>query len=491
MESEEHQTKWPVVGQSDVADVCREICESIVGLERAFEARELSIRLTSGCFEQVLGPKLYETYGKLADDAPGPLHHLRVDAVRALLAQLQNDLLPTRVARAEVHMPPEGDSWAAEPETDSTPRLRFKLADAGFDGASSATLRFDQMLDARFWRIGFAFERRDLGDAFAQEVVRTAAGRLASEFLGLQRILERFSPKTLKQELRIVPYPRERRFEHLILDILNEEDRHARVAPLVEDFLEKTDLRVKYPGLKRPRGARVQVTSMVAPELHKTKLQAIKLAEEFVFLSPLSLAEFVDSLQDHTPANSISGTPTFTLSSLWDCLEAKPIDIPELASELKLIMSDAMIGTPDSPLGPMVRVPPPIRQLIRLFVETRAIESTSRPRMREKANPKNPASSGNDFDDCDRNEKKAEFLRALTAGDRISGRVRNVVDYGAFIDLGCVDGLLHLSGIPGGVKGMIGERLTEGDEIEVEVLKIDIEQQRVSLRIPMDDADGE
>jgi hypothetical protein len=33
-------------------------------------------------------------------------------------------------------------------------------------------LRFDQMLDARFWRIGFTFETSDLGDAFAQEVVR-------------------------------------------------------------------------------------------------------------------------------------------------------------------------------------------------------------------------------------------------------------------------------------------------------------------------------
>src|SRR5215475_8646253 len=85
MESEEAKKSWPVIGQADVANLCREICESIVGLERAFEAGELSSRLTSGCFEQVLGPQLYETYGKLADVAPGPLHHLRVDAVAALL----------------------------------------------------------------------------------------------------------------------------------------------------------------------------------------------------------------------------------------------------------------------------------------------------------------------------------------------------------------------------------------------------------------------
>lgn len=114
MESEEYQDRWPVIGQSGVAGACREICESVVGLERAFEAGELSSRLTSGCFEQVIGPLLFETYRKLADCAPGPLHHLRGAAVGALLAQLQNDLVPTQVAHAEVRMPCEGDSWAAE-----------------------------------------------------------------------------------------------------------------------------------------------------------------------------------------------------------------------------------------------------------------------------------------------------------------------------------------------------------------------------------------
>ena len=228
--------------------------ESIFGLERAFESGELSSRLTSGRFERVLGPLLYETYEKLADNAPGPLHHLQVDAVRALLTQLQNDLVPTQVAQAEVRKLPEGDPCAAEPGTESSPRLRFKLVDASFDGASSATLRFDQMLDARFWGIGFTFETLDRCDAFARLIVRSATGRLASDLLGLQRILERFRPKTLEGELRIVPHPTERRFEHLILDILNEDDRHAKVAPLVEDFLEKTDLRVKYPGLRRRRG---------------------------------------------------------------------------------------------------------------------------------------------------------------------------------------------------------------------------------------------
>ena len=88
--------------------------------------------------------------------------------MRALLPQLQNDLVPTQVAHAQVRMLPEGNSSAAELGTDARPISRFKLVDASFDGASRTTLRFDQMLDAQFWRIGFTFETLDLCDAFAR-----------------------------------------------------------------------------------------------------------------------------------------------------------------------------------------------------------------------------------------------------------------------------------------------------------------------------------
>jgi predicted RNA-binding protein with RPS1 domain len=99
--------------------------------------------------------------------------------------------------------------------------------------------------------------------------------------------------------------------------------------------------------------------------------------------------------------------------------------------------------------------------------------------------------SGNGFDDVhDPIRRRAEFLRALSPRDTVWGRVRNIVDYGAFIDLGCLDGLLHVSGVPAVVNGMIGEKLTEGDEIEVEVLAIDIESQRITHRIPMYYTDG-
>jgi len=71
------------------------------------------------------------------------------------------------------------------------------------------------------------------------------------------------------------------------------------------------------------------------------------------------------------------------------------------------------------------------------------------------------------------------------------GRVRNIVDYRAFIDLRCVDELLHLSRSSGAVHDMIGEKLIKGTKIEVEVLGINIEKQRASLRIPMDDKESD
>lgn len=70
MESKERHERWPVIGQSDVTNVCREICEFIVELERAFEAGELPSRLTTGGFEKVLGPRLYEFMGSSRKTSP-------------------------------------------------------------------------------------------------------------------------------------------------------------------------------------------------------------------------------------------------------------------------------------------------------------------------------------------------------------------------------------------------------------------------------------
>ena len=66
-------------------------------------------------------------------------------------------------------------------------------------------------------------------------------------------------------------------------------------------------------------------------------------------------------------------------------------------------------------------------------------------------------------------------------GDTVSGTVRSLTDYGAFVDLGGVDGLLHVSDIAWSRINKAEDVLTVGQEIEARVLKVDTEKQRISL----------
>ena len=82
------------------------------------------------------------------------------------------------------------------------------------------------------------------------------------------------------------------------------------------------------------------------------------------------------------------------------------------------------------------------------------------------------------------NENSAEreaLLDSLSEGTVITGLVKNLTDYGAFIDLGGIDGLLHITDMAWRRVKHPSEVVNIGDEIEVRVLKFDRERQRVSL----------
>ncbi len=72
-------------------------------------------------------------------------------------------------------------------------------------------------------------------------------------------------------------------------------------------------------------------------------------------------------------------------------------------------------------------------------------------------------------------------LRSLNDGAIVKGTVKNVTDYGVFVDLGGVDGLLHISDISWGRPGHPSKRFSIGMEIQTVVLKFDREKERVSL----------
>jgi len=88
-----------------------------------------------------------------------------------------------------------------------------------------------------------------------------------------------------------------------------------------------------------------------------------------------------------------------------------------------------------------------------------------------------------------RDKKRQTTLANLKEGQLIQGMVKNITDYGAFIDLGGIDGLLHITDMSWGRVGHPSEMFTVGDRVEVNVLKYDRETGRISLGLKQKSAD--
>ncbi|HMU53441.1 MAG TPA: 30S ribosomal protein S1 [Nitrospira sp.] len=88
-----------------------------------------------------------------------------------------------------------------------------------------------------------------------------------------------------------------------------------------------------------------------------------------------------------------------------------------------------------------------------------------------------------------RDKKRQSTLATLKEGQLIQGMVKNITDYGAFIDLGGIDGLLHITDMSWGRVGHPSEMFNVGDRVEVSVLKYDRETGRISLGLKQKSAD--
>lgn len=80
-----------------------------------------------------------------------------------------------------------------------------------------------------------------------------------------------------------------------------------------------------------------------------------------------------------------------------------------------------------------------------------------------------------------RAEARSEIVQNLVEGQTVEGVVKNITDYGAFVDLGGVDGLLHVTDIAWRRVNHPSEVLTVGETVKVQVVKINAETQRISL----------
>ncbi len=79
------------------------------------------------------------------------------------------------------------------------------------------------------------------------------------------------------------------------------------------------------------------------------------------------------------------------------------------------------------------------------------------------------------------NQRRQELLSQIEVGMELDGEVKNITDYGAFIDLGGIDGLLHKSDMSWGTLNHPSEMLNIGDKVKVKVIKFDPDSERISL----------
>ena len=80
-----------------------------------------------------------------------------------------------------------------------------------------------------------------------------------------------------------------------------------------------------------------------------------------------------------------------------------------------------------------------------------------------------------------RKAERSEILSKLQAGMRLKGTVSSIVDFGAFVDLGGIDGLIHISELSWNHVNHPSEVVKVGQEVEVQVLDVDLNRERISL----------
>ena len=94
---------------------------------------------------------------------------------------------------------------------------------------------------------------------------------------------------------------------------------------------------------------------------------------------------------------------------------------------------------------------------------------------------KNIVLSRREVIEAERAEQRAQFLESVRIGDRVEGLVKNITDFGVFVDLSGMDGLLHITDMSWGRINHPSEMVSIGQMVEVEILDVNKEKERVSL----------
>jgi len=94
---------------------------------------------------------------------------------------------------------------------------------------------------------------------------------------------------------------------------------------------------------------------------------------------------------------------------------------------------------------------------------------------------KNVVLSRRELIEAERSERRQQFLGTVSAGDKVEGTVKNITDFGAFLDLDGIDGLLHITDMSWARLTHPSEAVKPGDRLTVVVLEINKDKERISL----------
>lgn len=345
--------------------------------EAAWAGGRLGAALDSEDLEGRLGEQFLPIYHRLLRAGHPPPAPFRRNFVRGLVEAARGMLAAPQVRfDAEAVTRERSVPWfrpaGSEPILPPSPVLVGLLARSA---SGETRLRLDQIVAMRFWGIGYGLEDNAFADELAAQLQRRAMVMLAADLRDMELIEARLGSR-LPADVTLVSDDRGRRFEHLMMDLLNELRFAARHARLSEDILEKTDLRFRDPSLQRNNGARLQVTQTIAEERHVAKLLSIRHVEEFVVLSPRSLAQALASPQ------AVRLLAREEVEALW-ALVPRSAGVDELAACFRGLFQSAIASAQAHPLGPVTAVPETLRRLVRAYVLKEALASTGDLRKRQ------------------------------------------------------------------------------------------------------------
>lgn len=351
------------IPSSYLADYSEQFVSSIQALEEQWRAgaEELEEALHEPGYRDIVGEEILEVYKRLITS-----HHHSHEKFRS-------QLIEHFLAYPQSLFSDEKQYYPLTPKTRiRQEELRINGGYVSLDG-QDVFLHNRQMIKAFTWKIGFIVQKPEIAELFRAELIRHARKYMASSLRGLQNLEAELRPEYLEKDYNFDTAGMH--FEQLMVDVLNEKHYTTRKAPLHEDFLEKTDLRFKVPTLRRRKGARIQVTHTIHPDYHLDKVSHIRHANEFVILSPLSLAKgIIEKGEDLLEY--------IDYEEFWGCV-GRVATVEELAARIRGLCFTAIEQMNHDPRGPAVLVPLPIRRLIQKYVEIEAHRATRELRQRE------------------------------------------------------------------------------------------------------------